>query len=98
MTSNRDAIVREAIRHALEFRKQKQLTRFDGANPFDLALSAGATIRIQDLKSLEGAFISNPSPTILLPTTQHRHGDEFFSAVLTNLGTIFCDMEIRLMK
>lgn len=67
-----NALLRDAHRQALSLRRLRGLSREDPANPFDLAASVGAELKFLNVKTLEGMFAREPSPCILLPSTQHR--------------------------
>lgn len=67
-----NALLRDANRQALSLRRLRGISRDEPANPFDLAASVGVEQKFLNVKTLEGMFAREPSPCILLPSTQHR--------------------------
>jgi len=66
------ATLRIAARAALQARRSLSVPRESPVNPFDIASSLGIDVRFVDAKSLEGMFVKEPGPRIVLPCLTHR--------------------------
>lgn len=70
--SNRIALGREAMRSALQLRRSLSIAREDAINVYDIATAVGVDVLFLDRPSLEGMFVRDPDPVVLLPSRQHR--------------------------
>lgn len=70
--SNRVALGREAMRSALQLRRSLSIAREDAVNVYDIATAVGVDVLFLDRPSLEGMFVRDPDPMVLLPSRQHR--------------------------
>jgi len=70
--SNRIALGREAMRSALQLRRSLSIAREDAVNVYDIGTAIGADIMFLDRPSLEGMFLKDPDPIVLLPSRKHR--------------------------
>jgi IrrE N-terminal-like domain len=66
------ALARQGLRAAMQLRRHLSLPREAAINAFDVARMVGADVRFLDAPSLEGMFVRDPGPRILLPSTKHR--------------------------
>jgi hypothetical protein len=65
--TSRVALGREAMRSALQLRRSLSIAREDPVNVYDVASAIGVELRFVDRPSLEGMFLRDPHPVILLP-------------------------------
>jgi Zn-dependent peptidase ImmA (M78 family) len=70
--SERIALARQALRAAMQLRRSLSIPREAPVNAFDVAQMLGIDVRFLDTPSLEGTFVRDPGPRILLPSTKHR--------------------------
>jgi hypothetical protein len=70
--SGRIALARQALRAAMQLRRNLALPREAPVNAFDLARMVGADVRFLDTPSLEGMLVRDPGLRVLLPSTKHR--------------------------
>jgi Zn-dependent peptidase ImmA (M78 family) len=66
------ALARQALRAAMQLRRSLSISRESPVNAFDVAQMVGIDVRFLDTPSLEGMFVRDPGPRILLPSTAHR--------------------------
>jgi Zn-dependent peptidase ImmA (M78 family) len=66
------ALARQALRAAMQLRRSLSIPREAPVNAFDVAQMVGIDVRFLDAPSLEGMFVRDPGPRILLPSTAHR--------------------------
>jgi len=66
------ALAREALRAALQLRRSLSIAREEPVNIYDIAAAVGVEVWFKDLPSLEGMFLREPHPVIILPTSLHR--------------------------
>src|SRR5512138_568360 len=60
------------MRAALQLRRSLALAREEPVNVFDVATTIGVDVIFLDRPSLEGMFVRDPDPVILLPCRLHR--------------------------
>lgn len=60
------------MRSALQTRRSLSIAREEPLNVFDLAAALGVDVRFMDLPSLEGMFLKEPHPVVILPSLKHR--------------------------
>ena len=70
--TNQIAIGREAMRSALQLRRSLSIAREEAVNVYDLATSIGVDVMFLDRPSLEGMFVRDPDPLVLVPSRRHR--------------------------
>lgn len=70
--SDRLALARQALRGAMQLRRNLAIPREAPVNAFDVADMVGADVRFLDAPSLEGMLVRDPGLRVLLPSTQHR--------------------------
>ena len=70
--SEKVALARQALRAALQLRRSLSIARESPVNAFDVAQMIGIDVRFLDAPSLEGMFVRDPGPRILLPSSAHR--------------------------
>ena len=66
------ALARRALRAAMQLRRSLSIAHEMPINAFQLAGSLGIDVRFLDVPSLEGMFVRDPGPVLLLPSTKHR--------------------------
>lgn len=69
---DRIAVLREAMRSALQLRRSLSIPREQPVNVYDVATSIGVEVTFADLPSLEGMFYRGPDPKVFLPSLIHR--------------------------
>lgn len=72
VNSEMTSLGRQALRMALQLRRNRSLPRESPVNPIDIALGLGIAVHFLDKKSLEGMYCQDPGPRIFLPSTTHR--------------------------
>jgi len=60
------------MRSALQLRRSLSIAREDAVNVYDIASAIGVDVLFLDRPSLEGMFVKDPDPVVLLPSRQHR--------------------------
>lgn len=70
--NNRTSLGREAMRSALQMRRSLAIAREEAVNVYDVAAAIGIEVRFLDAPSLEGMFLRDPQPSVLLPSFNHR--------------------------
>ena len=70
--NSRTGLARQALRAAMQIRRNLPVPREAALNAFDVAKMSGIDIRFVDAPSLEGMFVRDPGLRILLPSLQHR--------------------------
>src|SRR5438552_2164820 len=70
--TDRTALARQALRAAMQLRRNLTIPRDAPVNAFDVAMMIGADVRFVDAPSLEGMLVRDPGLRILLPSTKHR--------------------------
>jgi Zn-dependent peptidase ImmA (M78 family) len=60
------------MRSALQLRRSLSIAREDAVNVYDIATAIGVDVRFLDRPSLEGMFVRDPDPVVLLPSRHHR--------------------------
>jgi Zn-dependent peptidase ImmA (M78 family) len=70
--SDRIALARQALRAAMQLRRSLSIPRELAVNAFEIAQMLGIDVRFLDAPSLEGMFVRDPGPRILLPSMKHR--------------------------
>lgn len=70
--TNRTALARQALRAALQLRRTLSIARECPVNAFDVAQMSGLDVRFLDTPTLQGMFVRDPGPRVLLPSLKHR--------------------------
>jgi hypothetical protein len=60
------------MRSALQLRRSLAIAREEPVNVYDVASAIGVEVRFLDGPSLEGMFLRDPHPTVVLPSLNHR--------------------------
>jgi len=60
------------MRAALQLRRSLAIAREEPVNVYDIAATIGVEVRFLDAPSLEGMFLKDPHPTVLVPSLNHR--------------------------
>jgi len=84
--SNRIALGREAMRAALQLRRSMSLAREEPVSVYDLATNLGVDVIFLDRPSLEGMFVRDPDPVVLLPSRRHRPAGRISFSCAHELG------------
>jgi hypothetical protein len=69
---DRLALARQALRAAMQLRRNLAIPREAPVNAFDIAQMSGLDVRFLDVPSLEGMFVRDPGLRVLLPSLKHR--------------------------
>jgi Zn-dependent peptidase ImmA (M78 family) len=70
-TSNRGKIILDASEKAINLRQQQNLRLIDAVSVLDIAENLGVEVRFIDIPSMEGMYIKEPGPLILLTSLRH---------------------------
>ncbi len=70
--TDRISLARQALRAAMQLRRNLVIPREMPVNALDIAMMIGADVRFLDAPSLEGMLVRDPGLRVLLPSTKHR--------------------------
>ncbi len=93
--SEKIALARRALRAAIQLRRSLSIPREAAINAFEIGAMLGIDIRFVDAPSLEGLFVRDPAPLLLLPSTKHRPRPRILFSCAHEIGHQQFDHGIR---